>query len=198
MSESGRVEAFSDGVSAIAITLLVLDIHVPDVERGGLAHALAHQWPSYAAFALTFIVIGIMWVNHHAMFQQVTRVDRALLFLNIGLLLGIAFLPFPTALVAKYLREGNDGRVATAIYSTTMVLIGCGFLVLWWYLGRHAELLRPDFGPAGARVAFRRTIVGPVSYAASIVVALVAPIAALVMYAALAIYFVVPQQRTAR
>jgi uncharacterized membrane protein len=186
------VEAFSDGVIAIAITLLILEIHVPHVDKGELAHALADQWPSYAAYVLTFVVIGIMWVNHHAMFEQVQRVDRALLFLNIALLMGIASLPFPTALVAAYLRNGDDGRVATAIYSATMALIGCGYLVMWWYLARNPRLLRDDFGAAGARRALRRTIVGPCLYAASIVVAVVAPVACLVVYAALAVYFVFP------
>src|SRR5690348_7099607 len=136
MSESARVEAFSDAVMAIAITLLVLDIHIPDTSEHGLGYGLAHQWPSYAAYVLTFLVIGIMWVNHHAMFEQVVAVDRALLVCNIVLLLGIAFLPFPTSLVATFVRHGNDGRVATAVYSITMTLIGCGYLLLWWYLER--------------------------------------------------------------
>jgi uncharacterized membrane protein len=144
------------------------------------------------AYALTFVVIGIMWVNHHAMFEQVQRVDRTLLFLNIGLLMGIAALPFPTALVAGYLRAGDDGRVATAIYSATMALIGCGFLVMWWYLARNPQLLRDDFGADGARRALRRTIVGPCLYTASIAVAVAAPVACLVVYAAVAAYFVFP------
>ena len=192
MRDAARVEAFSDGVIAIAITLLVLEIRVPDVSHGKLAHALAHQWPSYVAYVLTFFVIGVMWVNHHAMFQQIERVDRTLLFLNIGLLMGIAFLPFPTALVARYLRAGDDARVATAIYSATMVVIGCGFLVLWWYLARNPRLLRDGFGAASAQRMLRRTIIGPALYAASIVVALLAPMLCLVVYAALAVYFVFP------
>ncbi|MCU1429438.1 MAG: hypothetical protein JWL83_3438 [Actinomycetia bacterium] len=194
MDESKRLEAFSDGVIAIAITLLVLDIHVPDVgHRGGLARALAHQWPSYAAYALTFVVIGIMWVNHHALFAQVVRVNRTLLLLNIMLLMGIGFLPFPTALTARYLRDGNNGRVATAIYSTTMVFIGLGFLILWWYLSRNPQLLRPEFGARGAQAALRRTVPGPALYAASIVVAVAAPVICLAVYAAMAAYFIFPQ-----
>jgi uncharacterized membrane protein len=193
MREAARVEAFSDGVIAIAITLLVLEIRVPEVSHGKLAHALAHQWPSYAAYVLTFFVIGVMWVNHHAMFQQIERIDRALLFLNIGLLMGIAFLPFPTALLAQYLREGGaNARIATAIYSVTMAVIGCGYLVLWWYLARNPRLLREGFGAAGAQQAFRRTVIGPSLYAASIVVALIAPKVCLLVYAALAVYFVFP------
>jgi uncharacterized membrane protein len=191
VNESARVEAFSDGVIAIAITLLVLEVRVPDA-HGGLGDALAHQWPSYVAYVLTFFLIGIMWVNHHAMFREVERIDRTLLFLNIMLLMGIAFLPFPTALMAQYIRHGNDGRIATAIYSFVSVVIGCGFLALWWYLMRHPQLLRASFGAEGAERAFRRTIIGPVAYAASLVVALIAPLACLVVYAAIAIYFIFP------
>jgi uncharacterized membrane protein len=192
VNESGRVEAFSDGVIAIAITLLVLEIRVPEVDDQGLGHALARQWPSYAAYALTFVVIGIMWINHHAMFEQIAHVDRGLMLLNIMLLMGIAFLPFPTALVARYLREGNDGRVATSVYALTMVLIGCCFLALWWYLRAHPRLLHPSFGVAGAQQMLRRTVVGPALYGVSFVVALIAPIAALVVWAALAVYFMFP------
>jgi uncharacterized membrane protein len=191
VSESSRVEAFSDGVIAIAITLLVLEVDVPD--SSGLWHQLAHQWPSYVAYVLTFFLIGIMWVNHHAMFREVERIDRPLLFLNIALLMGIAFLPFPTALLANYVRDGgNDGRVATAIYSFTSVVIGCGFLALWWYLMRHPQLLRASFGVEGAERAFRRTVIGPTAYAASILIALIAPLACLLVYALIALYFVFP------
>lgn len=191
MSDAGRVEAFSDGVMAIAITLLVLNIHVPAVSSG-LAHELARQWSEYAAYAVTFFVIGIMWLNHHAMFRQVAAVDTPLLACNILLLLFIAFLPFPTSLVAQYLTKGNDGRVATAIYSITMVLIGCGYVLLWWYLERHPHLLRPEFGAAGARRAVQRSVIGPLLYGASIIVAVIAPVACLVVYAALAVYFIFP------
>jgi uncharacterized membrane protein len=193
VSESGRVEAFSDGVIAIAITLLVLEIRVPERDPDAtLAHALAHQWPSYAAYVLTFFVIGIMWVNHHAMFERIAHVDRTLLFLNILLLMGIAFLPFPTALLARFIRAGDDGRTAAAVYSLTMTIIGCGYVVLWWYLERRPELLRADFGAAGARLMLRRTVIGPIAYFGSIAVALVAPVACLVVYAVLALYFVFP------
>src|SRR5689334_15312958 len=133
-----------------------------------------------------------MWINHHAMFEQIAHVDRGLMLLNIMLLMGIAFLPFPTALVARYLRDGDDGRVATAVYAFTMVLIGCGFLALWSYLRRHPRLLQPSFGAAGAQRMLRRTVVGPALYGASFVVALIAPYAALVVWAALAVYFMFP------
>src|SRR4051795_10160430 len=107
-SGRGRLEAFSDGVMAIAITLLILDVKVPLAEEGRLAHDLAHQWPSYAAYVVTFLVIGIIWVNHHVLFERAAAVTRPIFYLNIFLLMGVAFLPFPTALLAEYLREAQN------------------------------------------------------------------------------------------
>src|SRR5439155_2102750 len=117
---SARVEAFSDGVFAIAITLLVLDIHVPAPESvgdDGLGAALAHAWPSYFAYLVSFLVIGIIWINHHSMFTMVRRVDRPVLFVNLTLLLFVSALPFPTKLLAEYLTEGGgSSHVAAAVY----------------------------------------------------------------------------------
>src|SRR5436309_13539589 len=96
---TNRVEAFSDGVLAMAITLLILEISVPDVKGDDLLDALGHQWPSYVAYVVSFLTIGIMWVNHHALFDHIRIVDRGLLFVNLFLLLAIAFVPFPTALL---------------------------------------------------------------------------------------------------
>jgi uncharacterized membrane protein len=186
---SGRVEAFSDGVMAIAITLLILDVRVPVAEEGDLARALAHQWPSYAAYAVTFLIIGIMWVNHHFLFDRVRAVTRPLLYLNIGLLMGIAFLPFPTALLAEYLREDANSHVAAAVYSATMVAIGVGFVALWWHLTRHPELLEEDSDVAVARVALRRSVVGPIVYAGTFALAFVSAPACLIVDALMAVYF---------
>src|SRR6476661_4654831 len=96
-STTTRLEAFSDGV--IAITLMILEVKIPHVRAGNLASALGDQWPSYVAYVLTFVVIGIMWMNHHRVFELIARVDRGLLFVNLFMLMGIAFLPFPTALL---------------------------------------------------------------------------------------------------
>ncbi|WP_052372699.1 TMEM175 family protein [Amycolatopsis taiwanensis] len=124
MNESGRVEAFSDGVFAIAITLLILEIKVPSAdEHGGLWRALGAQWPSYAAYVVSFLIIGIMWVNHHQLFSYVARVDRTLMFLNLLLLMVVAAVPFPTAMLAEYLREDGASHVAAAVYSLVMVVM---------------------------------------------------------------------------
>ena len=187
---TARLEAFSDGVLAIAITLLVLEIRVPAVPKGStLAHELLTLWPKYAVFTVSFVTIGIMWINHHALFQGVARVDRALLFLNLLLLLSISFVPFPTAVLGDYLRDGDSGHAAAALYGTNMLFVGIGFLALWRRLLAHPELRSTDLDDAGVRQAIRRTIIGPVAYASSIVVALVSAPAALVLFAALAGYF---------
>jgi len=192
---SNRLEAFSDGVLAIAITLLILEVKVPVAEEGELASKLAHQWPSYAAYAITFLVIGIIWVNHHFLFGQIRAVDRPLLYLNIVLLLFVAFLPFPTALLAEYLREDQNSHVAAAVYSATMTVIGLGFVLLWSYLARHDDLLVDDVTSDDARLAMRRSLVGPVVYGATIVLAFVSAPACLAVYAAMALYFMVWRAR---
>jgi len=186
-----RLEIFSDGVIAIAITLLVLDIKVPDAQPGELLNALGVQWPAYVAFVLSFTVIGIMWVSHHSMFERIRHVDRGLLFTNLLLLLGIAFLPFPTSLLAEYTKQGgSNSHIAAAIYSATMAAIGLAFLAIWVYLDRHPVLLVEGVEPANLRRSIRRSFVGPIVYTASIALAFVSAIACYFVYAALAAYFV--------
>jgi len=189
-STTSRLEAFSDGVLAIAITLLIIEVKVPDVGAGELTRALWDQWPSYAAYVVSFVVIGIMWVNHHAIFEQIRTVDRGLLFVNLLLLLGIAFLPFPTALLAKYLDEGGSNATAAAVvYSATMTFIGVAFLSLQLYLRAHSRLAMPSYSPARADAAVRRTVVGPIAYAATIPLAFVSAPACLVVYVVIAGFF---------
>ena len=154
---SKRLEAFSDGVFAIAITLLVLDLAVParnEVRPGGLGSALAHQWPSYFAYLVSFLVIGIIWVNHHTMFSKVNLVDRPVLFANLALLLVVSALPFPTRLLAEYLTAGSDAHTAAAIYSATMLAMGLAYSVLWIAVTRDVGLLhrarRPGRQPGRA------------------------------------------------
>jgi uncharacterized membrane protein len=143
-----RVETFSDGVFAIAITLLVLDIAVPAREgssTGRLANALAHQWPSYFAYLVSFLVIGIIWVNHHTVFGKVRVVDRYVLFANLALLLTISVIPFPTRLMAEYLTAGADANTAAAVYSATMLAMGLAYSVLWLAVTRDAKLVPGGF-----------------------------------------------------
>jgi len=187
------LEAFSDGVMAVAITLLIFHVELPPIPPGHLAHALFHLWPSYASYAVSFAIIGIIWVNHHAMFGRVALVDRTLLFLNLALLMTVAFLPFPTALLADFVHKGGaDSHAAAAVYSANMAAIGVAFLLLWRHLARTPAVLADGFDVADARVSFRRTLPGPVVYGASVGLAFLNAQLCLVLYAAMAVYFIVP------
>jgi uncharacterized membrane protein len=186
-----RTEAFSDGVFAIAITLLIIEVRVPDSEAGELARDLANLWPAYAAYVVSFVIIGIIWVNHHEIFEGLAAVDRPLLFLNLLLLLTVAFLPFPTALLGDYIREGDNAHIAAAVYGFNMTMIGLAFTAVWTYLVRVPSLLDPDVGTDGALRARRAAAVGPVIYALTIPLAFISPVACLIVYAALALYFAI-------
>ena len=186
-----RVEAFSDGVFAIAITLLILEVRAPDARPGDLAGDLLSLWPSYAAYVVSFVIIGIIWVNHHEIFQQIRSVDRPLLFLNLLLLLTVAFLPFPTQLLGEYIRKGDNAHVAAAVYGLNMALIGLAFIAVWTYLARVPTLLVDSVGAEEARRARRAAVVGPVVYGLSIPLAFVSAVACLIVYALLALYFAI-------
>lgn len=195
--DSSRVEAFSDGVFAIAITLLVLDLIVPGHEEAheiGLAAALAAEWPSYFAYLVSFLVIGIIWINHHTMFAMVDRVDRRVLFVNLLLLLTISVIPFPTRLLAEYLLDGDAG-VAAAVYSATMFAMGLAFAALWLSITRDARLLQTPIDSAVRRAALRRFGAGGLF---TIALSFVSAIATLAVHAALGIYYCFDQLSPAR
>jgi len=191
---TSRTEAFSDAVIAIAITLLVLEIRVPAVgPHESLARALWDLWPKYATFAVSFLTIGVMWVNHHAMFERIGRIDRRLMFINLVLLMTIAFVPFPTAVFGDYVDDPHNGHTAAALYGINMLFVGFGFLAMWMRLLHHPELRAPGFGDAEVRQSLRRTLPGPITYGVAIGVSFVSAPAALAMYAAVVVYFAVGQ-----
>ena len=139
---TGRLEAFSDGVFAIAITLLVIELRPPVVEGSELAGALWDLWPSYFAYFVSFVTIGVFWLNHHRVFTQVRAVDGPLLLLNLHLLLWVALIPFPTAVVADYLADGGAGaRTALVLYSAVFFLAGMAFGLLFGWITRDSRLL---------------------------------------------------------
>jgi uncharacterized membrane protein len=190
---TSRIEAFSDGVFAIAITLLVLEIHVPEDPEEGLGQALLHMWPAYASYVVSFFVIGIIWVNHHAVFDHLQRADRPLLFLNLLLLMFVALLPWPTNLMATYMREGgSDEQVAAVVYSGTMAAMGVAFGALWSYASRNRRLLADSLSPEEVRRLTRRFVAGAPVYMLSILVALVSAPACLALNALLALYYALP------
>jgi uncharacterized membrane protein len=193
-----RLEAFSDGVMAIAITLLILDVRATGAPPGELGRVLVEQWPSYAAYALTFVVIGIMWVNHHYLFDRVAVVTRPLLFLNIFMLMSISFLPFPTSLLSEYLRDGANSHAAAVVYGINMTVISLSFSAVWFHLARHDHLMVEGASGADAQAALRSGLVGGGVYAATILLALVSAQACLVVWALLAVYFMVWRGQTGR
>lgn len=184
----GRLEAFSDGVLAVAITLLSLDLRVPVPElTHDLRAALAVQWPTYAAFLISFLVIGVIWVNHHGLFANLARVDRGVMLLNVALLATVTAIPFATALMADYLRaSGPDGHTAAVVYSLVMATMGVAFVLLWLYLRAHPHLL---VDPGVAARSLRRSLVGPPLYLAAAAVGLLSTYACLALHAVLALFF---------
>jgi uncharacterized membrane protein len=177
---------------AIAITLLILEIAVPHVEPGeSLGAALADQWPSYAAYVVSFLTIGIMWVNHHHMFTLIQRTTHTFLMMNVVFLMTIAALPWPTALIADYIRDEAHRPVATLVYGGTMVAIAIMYNVVWRYAVRR-DLLRPDVDPEGIRRATRGYLAGPTVYAAITLLALINAWVSLLLFALFALYWLLP------
>lgn len=189
MNENGRVDAFSDGVFTIAISLLVLELRIPPPSRDGLWHELARQWPSYAAYVVTFLVIGIMWVNHHTMFGFIRHVDRPVLYLNLALLMTVAVLPWPTAMMADYLRTGPDSHAAAAVYSMVMVLHSFCFQALWWHLTETGHLFDDRVDVPAARALRGRWALGSVVYPLSFALAFVSALATLAVLGLMAVYY---------
>jgi uncharacterized membrane protein len=149
-----RVVAFSDGVFAITITLLVLEIR-PPTDKADLLHGLLELWPSYLAYAVTFLFIGQVWANHHVMFDHIRAADRLVLLLNTLLLMVVAFLPFATSVLADALRSGDGERTAVGFYGIAFGVTALTFNAVWQYACRH-RLLSEALGPAGARAIGRR------------------------------------------
>lgn len=201
LSPTGRVEAFSDGVMAIAITLLVLNLKVPpvdDVTPGGLAKVLGAAWPSYVAYLAAFVTIGIIWLNHRTLIEVIARFDVRLHWLNLMLLLGVATLPWTTALVAEYVQRGGaDASIAAALYGLTATLMALPWGFILRHLADRPELLEPGYDAAYARAEARRGFVGLPVYATATLVALVAPLIALVAYLGIAILYAYTSQGVA-
>ena len=189
--ETGRVEAFSDGVFAIAVTLLVLDLKVPkpgDLGGASLLSALSRQWPAFLAYLTSFATILVMWVNHHKLFNHIRRTNDTFLFLNGLLLLFVTFVPFPTALVSAYLRH-PEARTAAAVYAGTYEAIAIAFNLLWKYASAGRRLLGPRASLVEVDAITRQYRVGPISYLVAFVLAFVSVPASLGICMLLAVFF---------
>jgi uncharacterized membrane protein len=183
---TGRLETFSDGVFAIAATLLVLEFSVTSGQD--LGHELLHIWPAYLAYVTSFLTIGIIWMNHHHTVSFIGRVDRTFLFVNNLLLLTVAFLPFPTGLVGKNLRGAGEEAAALA-YAGTLVVMAI-LHQAWWQYARRNRLLIADATPDSALSAVDRAYwPGVPMYATVFVVAFFSPLAAVVITFAIAAFY---------
>jgi uncharacterized membrane protein len=189
-----RLEAFSDGVLAIAITLLVLDIHVPQPQAGSsLAHELGRQWPSYAAYLTSFLTIGVIWINHHAMIRRLGEVDHTIMTLNLVLLLTIGLLPFTTALAAAYVKQSHGQHLAVAVYSGSFLLMAVAFATTNRYiLLAKPELHRVELSEQKRHEILRRNTVGLVPYAIATALAALSSYASLAICGALALFYALP------
>jgi uncharacterized membrane protein len=183
-----RVEAVSDGIFAIAITLLVLTISEPD-DYTHLASQLGDRWPALAAYVVSFAVIGIMWFNHHSIFALLETIDATFFYLNLLLLMTIAFLPYPTGVLGKALQEGEGTRTAAVVYSVSMTINAVAWGALWLYASTGRRLLKDTFPESRRRVATIAFTMGTLVYASSIAIAVVNAYACLTFHAALAIYY---------
>ena len=176
-STTRRLEAFSDNVFSIAITLLILEIKIPSADEvhgaGGLWPALAARWPNYIGYLMSFLVVGVMWTNHHAIFEYLRRINRKLIIANLFLLLGISFLPFPTAVLADHLSDESTRNAATVFYGATLAYTSLMFNILWW-VGRSEERFVESSMPEhGRRTITLRYAVALVAYVLATLLAFV-------------------------
>jgi uncharacterized membrane protein len=189
---TARLETFADGVFAIAATLLILNVDAQVGEgEGDLAHRLLEIWPSYIAYAVSFITIGIIWSNHHTVMNQLARVDRTFLMLNVVLLMCVAFVPFPTRLIAEHLRDRHDLQAAALAYGATMTVMAIAYFSLWMYASRGLRLLREDADPRVVSGITRSYLPGIPTYLTATLIAFVSPLASVILFGAIALFYVV-------
>jgi uncharacterized membrane protein len=195
--ETYRLEAFADAVFAIAITLLIIEIRLPPhedlVRNGGLGPALLHLWPSYVGYLISFVVIGIMWANHHNLMKLVARVDHGFITLNLLLLLCVAFLPFPTAVMAEHLTDPHERALAVAFYCGCFTVTALFYFLMWWHAARNRRLIKADVSDDVVRAITRAYAPGSLLYLAATLLAFVHVAISLAIVLGLAILYMLPQ-----
>jgi uncharacterized membrane protein len=192
-----RLEAFSDGVFAIAITLLVLEIAVPPGSGDDLLGAVVKQWPSYLTYVVSFSTIGAIWLGHSVVTEYLHRADAGLVRLNLLLLLVVSFMPFPTRLLGEYIGERRPERVAATVYGVTLFLAVVLLSVLWRYVLRE-RLVRPDAADEELAMLTARLTPGLTGYLFLIILGLFLPLAAVIGYLVIPLYLILPLRRHRR
>lgn len=185
------MEAFSDGVFAIAITLLVLELGVPAGSEDDLLGSVLDQWPSYLTYLVSFSTIGAVWLEHTVITEFLDRATSALIRLNLLLLMVVSFLPFPTRLLGEYIGEDEAARVAVTVYGLNLLLVATVVSVLWRY-AVHDGLIHADMSDADVQTLTKRLTPGLAGYVVLIGAGLFVPVLALFGYLAIAVYFIVP------
>ncbi len=189
--DTDRIETLADGVFAIAMTLLVFAISVPELTGSAvdrLPASLLNLWPKLLAYVLSFVVLGVFWIGHHNQFFYIRRASRAFLWINIVFLMFIAFIPFSAQLLGRYPGQ----RVAVIVYGLNMIVVGLSLYLVWWYASGNHRLVDPDLDPATIGIATRRILSGPVAYAVAIVVSLLSVAAALIIFALVPLLYILP------
>ena len=188
---TSRLEAFSDGVFAIAGTLLVLELRVP-ADTTELSSALVRLWPAYAAYLVSFLTIGIIWVNHHTLLEHCKRVDRRFLYLNLLLLIAVGIVPFPTSLVDRYIVSESGATAALVVYGLGGLLIAIGFAAVFFYATHDGRLVGDRVSARQIRADGMLFPIGLAAYSVGIALAFVAPLASLAIYGLTALFYALP------
>ena len=193
---TGRITAFSDGVFSIAITLLVLNLQIPKgiTSPTDLQNRLQALWPNLMSYILSFVIIGIYWVAHHNMFHYIKRSDRMFLWINILLLMCVAFIPFPAGLLGQFsfVSQSSLAKVAEIIYACNLILTNLTLSLLWWYATSHHRLVDQDIDPHFVNTVNRRNMTAPVVYAASIGLSFLNVYLSLIVFFLFPLYYIIP------
>jgi len=193
---TGRITAFSDGVFSIAITLLVLNLQIPKgiTSLTDLLNRLQALWPNLMSYILSFVIIGIYWVAHHNMFHYIKRSDRMFLWINILLLMCVAFIPFPAGLLGQFsfVSQSSLAKVAEIIYAYNLILTNLTLSLLWWYATSHHRLVDQDIDPHFVNTVNRRNMTAPVVYAASIGLSFLNVYLSLIVFFLFPLYYIIP------
>jgi uncharacterized membrane protein len=188
---TSRLEAFSDGVFAIAGTLLVLELRIPP-DSPDLTRSLLDLWPAYAAYLVSFLTIGIIWVNHHTLLEHCRRVDRRFLYLNLLLLVSVGIVPFPTSLVDRYILSETGATAALVVYGLGALLIAVAFSGVFFYATHDGRLVGDRAEARKIRAEGNLFPIGLVAYSLGIALAFFAPVASLVVYGLTALFYALP------
>jgi len=189
-----RISAFSDGVFSIAITLLVLNLRIPTIPSNVPSYAdkvldqLRTQWPSLLSYILSFVIVGIYWIAHHNMFHYIKRSNRPFLWINILLLMCVAFIPFPAGLLGQYPTQ----PISVIIYASSLILTNLMLSLLWWYATSNHRLVDQDIDPHFVRTVNRRNMTAPVVYLVSIGLSFLSPLASLIVFFLFPLYYIFP------